>query len=287
MKILEKDTHEAKLLVIGGEEDAEEFARKMICHVRDPLFLPPAGPSAKTLCEGGFGCDISGLVTLQSALMNRTLTAAEITAMIIRTANAILVLEAHLLGDENILLSPERIYVRPGSLEPVFCPAFSAEESFEQRFRPFMRELFLHADTGDPQTLRLASELLKVTLRKQYRMHDLLEMLEKGNGRKVIDGGGTVPAQMTRTLQDKLSEESLSPAPESVPVFRPGHMQDDFPAAQTDRREFCGEEWPDEERPAGPGFFGRIKGLALSAAAWVMGDDEPPSSKTIRFEDHT
>lgn len=266
MNIQEIDTHEAKLLVIGNEEDADGFARKMIGCVRDPLFLPTAGPSAKAYSGDGFGYEISGLVPLPDALKNRALSLEEITAMVIRLGNAILVLEAHMLGDENLLLSPEHVYVRPGSADVTFCPAFSAQESFEERLRPLIREIFLHADAEEPRTLRLASELFKVSLRKHYRMHDLLEVLESG----------------ARPAEDGLPEPVLPEPAAPQPAFLK-------PAAPP----FAFEEWPDEAENASSGdearggLFGKMKEMAAAAVAWVRGDDQIESTSMIRFEDHT
>ena len=277
MNIRETDTHEAKLLVIENEGDAGDFDRKMICHVKDPLFLPAAGPFAKALCEGGFAYDISGLETMEQALGNRVLSSGDILSVTISLNNAILVLEAHLLSDANLLLSPDRIYVRTGPAEPVFCPAFSSEESFEERLRPLIREIFLHADTSDPDTLRLASELLKVSLRKHYRMHDLMAVLENETGKKKTPLPGLL-------------------IPEHDPEK---HASLRGPACEKEKDVF--PVWPEEEEETGGlfsrkqgtdprkenGVFGRLKSAASAALAWVRGDDEITSGDMIVFEDHT
>lgn len=282
MNIQETDTHEAKLLVIEKEGEAGDFDRKMIRHVKDPLFLAPAGPSAKALCEGGFAYDISGLETMEQSLQNRLLSSGDLQSALICLNNAILVLEAHLLSDANLLLSPDRIYVRSGPAEPVFCPAFASEESFEDRLRPLIRELFLHADTSDPHTLRLASELLKVSLRKHYRMHDLMAVLETGTERK------EQPAI-------KLLSEERSGKTEYLSGDTYGGS--DMFSAGTD-----GGDWPGDEEEAGGifgrkkngtvtgkenGIFGKMKAAASAAIAWVRGDDEITSGDMIVFEDHT
>ena len=277
MNIVEKDTHEAKILVIENEESAEDFTRKMICHVKDPLFLPGAGPAAGTICQTGFGYDISRMQPLCEALKNRTLSAGDITAMLIRLGNAILVLEAHLLGDENLLLSPERIYVKPGSVDLSFCPAFPAEESFEERLRPLIQEIFLHADTRDPQTLALASELLKVALRKHYRMHDLMDVLQ--NGARPADGGNTEKEEIK-------SIEETGTVPHLLPKRDHGEAGAPLPSLYDPQfAEYPEMEKADKEEKGG--LFGRIKAMASAVVSWVRGDDEIESTALVTFEDHT
>lgn len=282
MNIQETDTHEAKLLVIEKEGNTGDFDRKMIRHVKDPLFLVPAGPSAKALCEGGLAYDISGLETMEQSLQNRTLSAGDLQSALICLNNAILILEAHLLSDANLLLSPDRIYVRSGSAELIFCPAFASEERFEDRLRPFLKELFLHADTSDPHTLRLASELLKVSLRKYYRMHDLMAVLETGTERKE------------------------QPAIKLLSAERPGKTEyltsDTYGGSDMFSADTDGGDWPGDEEEAGGifgrkkngmvagkenGIFGKMKAAASAAIAWVRGDDEITSGDMIVFEDHT
>ena len=271
MNIVEKDTHEARTLVIGNEGNKEDFSLKMIRHMKDPLFLPPAGPAAAAVCEGGAGFDISGLTTMNAALENRTLSAEEITAMIIRLGNAILILEAHLLGDENILLSPDRIYAKPGSLELLFCPALLSEGNFEERLRPFVREIFLHADTAEPHTLKLASELMKVSLLKHYRMHDLMKVLENG-----------APKENRTEEREEKEERYVFTESPTAKVSRPGRKKE----------EDLLLPWPEEEDPEiteykKNGIFSKIKDLARTAVSWVRGDDEPEMTEELRFEDHT
>lgn len=324
MKILEKDTHEAKLLVIEDGEGTEDFTRKMIRRVKDPLFLPLAGPTAGTLCAEGFGYDISGFVPLSEALENRTLSASEITAVLIRIGNAILLLESHLLGDENLLLSPDRIYVRPDVMEPVFCPSLSAEESFEERLRPLVSELFLHADTEDPPTLKLASELLKISLRKHYRMHDLLEAVENGtaadrlpDGRlpdgclpadRLPDGrlpaAGVIPVQGAFASAGPASKRKYRPLARTVTAWKTDAFsvseQEDVLRDKNSSRvggnaiavlpseEDLFAQWPDESAlEKDHGFVAEMKKYASAVIAWVRGDDEIVSADGIKFEDHT
>lgn len=181
MRITEKNTHEAQYLIVEDDGPADDFEEKMLCHLSDPVLLKTAGPGAAVYTCGSDHCagyDISGLVPMDRALENLSLRTEEMAALLIRLNNAILILEAHLLSDANLILSPDRVYVEPGTLDVAFCPACGREGSFEERVRPFIREIFLHADVNDPVSLRTASRLLKVSMEKQFRMHDLMKVIE-------------------------------------------------------------------------------------------------------------
>ena len=228
MKIMRKNTHETDYLLVLGEAETDEFEEKMLLHLKDSLLLKRACGIPEEALEGedvqtAYGYDISGLKNMREALVNACLKASDLTAVLVRLNNVILTLEAHMLGDGNLLLSPDHIYMKPGVPEPLFCPVKTQEGSFEERIRPLIRELFLHADSRDTATLRMASELLRVSMGKQFRMHDLMAVIESGG---------------------------KDPRPEERPVFLPAGEEDPERRLPGPEEEYLLEEeepQPEEE----------------------------------------
>lgn len=182
MKIYEKETHEAKLLVLEYETGLSELDEKLIDSIESRSLLKPHSRDPEGLVTR---YDISQYETLQEYLINRKLSRTEMIGFLAQLKSVIGVLEDHMLGDSNILLDPPHILIDSMNRKVRFVPARVQEGTFTQRIRPLVEAMFLHADISHPEALYFAAELMKVQLRGNVHLHDLMQLIDPMRGEAV------------------------------------------------------------------------------------------------------
>lgn len=111
-------------------------------------------------------------------LINRKLSRAELVSILAQLKSVITTLEDHMLGDANILLDPEHMYIDKNNRKIRFVPVCSGREEFTSRLRRLTETLFLHTDMEDTESLRFAALMLRISLKENVRLHELMQLVE-------------------------------------------------------------------------------------------------------------
>jgi len=175
VRIYEKDTHQARCLYVENEEQFTSLEGKLIESIDHHNVFRPAGPVTE---EGVFYFDITSCESFSAYLINRKLSRAEIISVLAQLKSVITTMENHMLGDANILLEPEHLYIDKSSRKIRFVPVCRQQADFTVRLRKLTEVLFLHADLEDTESLRFAAMMMRVSLKETVHLYDLMQLVE-------------------------------------------------------------------------------------------------------------
>jgi len=175
LKIYEKDTHEAKYLYVENEEQFNALESHLIENIDNHYILRLNAPVTE---DGIFRFDVTACDPFSAYLINRKLSRAELVSILAQLKSVITTLEDHMLGDANILLDPEHMYIDKNNRKIRFVPVCGGREEFTSRLRRLTEALFLHADLEDTESLRFAALMLKTSLKENVRLHELMQLVE-------------------------------------------------------------------------------------------------------------
>jgi len=175
LKIYDKNTHDIKYLCLEDQEQFSVLESRLIGNIDSHNILRLLAPVGE---DGVFRFDITSCDVFSDYLINRKLTRSELVSILAQLKSVITTLEDHMLGDANILLEPEHMYIEKSSRKLRFVPVCQCSGSFSDRLRRLTDTLFLHADLEDPESLRFAAMLMRVSMNENVRMHDLMQLVE-------------------------------------------------------------------------------------------------------------
>ena len=229
-KISVIDSHNGRSLVIERTGAEDRFEERMILSLDHPSLLKPLPD--RFLCDGSFRYDISGMTSLRENCGKRSLSAPEITSLILRLDETVRYLEDHMLCDSNLLLEPEYIFLDSERL--YFIPAASGGESFSESIQELGKFVFLQSDTENEEAVRLSGGILRAILGGECRMHDLLRVCGKNRQKEEVTKAVVIyPEGNTVTGEYSREEET-----KKLPVFD----QERNPEPKEPKKENTGEE---------------------------------------------
>lgn len=138
-----------------------------------------------------FYYEITSKQPLSRILGNRSIQADEIRCLIIGIFSVLNRMEPYLLGEGNILLNPEYLYVEPDTFRVWLCLIPGLGKNFPEDFSKLLEYLLGCVDHQDKDSVVLAYGLYQETRKANYGLDDIMRLLrqgkiEKGPNRKKV-----------------------------------------------------------------------------------------------------
>lgn len=199
----------------------------------------------KTDNRSRFCYEITSKQPLSRLLETKTVSAAQIRGLLLGIARTLTRMEDYLLTEDQILFSPEYIYVDPEEYEPFLCLIPGRHGNFPQEFSRFLQYLLGKADHEDKEAVVLVYGLYRESLKENYGLDNLLRWLMKENYPKM---GSSGKQENCETIDEETTKS----------------WETGMPAA-SERERSCGSR-PGIGRYLAPG----AGMLLLAAASWLL-----------------
>lgn len=157
----------------------------------------------KTDNRSRFCYEITSKQPLSRLLETKTVNAAQIRGLLLGIARTLTRMEDYLLTEEQILFSPDFIYVDPEEYEPFLCLVPGRHGNFPQEFSRFLQYLLGKADHEDKEAVVLVYGLYRESLKENYGLDNLLRWLMKENYPKM---GSSGPPETCETINEETTE---------------------------------------------------------------------------------
>lgn len=261
MRIYEKDTHEAKYLFVENGEQFTALEGHLIENIDNHYILRLNAPITQ---DGIFRFDVTSCDSFSAYLINRKLSRAELISFLAQLKSVITTMEDHMLGDANILLEPEHMYIDKNNRKIRFVPVCKSREDFSERLRKLTGELFLHADLEDMDSLRFAAMMMQTSLKENVRLHDLMQLVDT---RRIEVPGKTERDGGRRPAREEGADDGRTPERYQGSSIIVSHPQEELTTRLSDEeQEACrrmlrdsGDLTTEKEESGGiRGFFSEI-----------------------------
>lgn len=143
--------------------------------------------------------DITSRQPLDRMFEHRGMSLDEIRALILGIARTLDRMEEYLLNENQVLLTPEYIYVEPENFAPSFCLVPGGDFDFSKELSSLLQYLLGKVDHQNKEAVVVAYGLFQESQKENYGIRDLLKLLntaaEQGEATMVKDtntemGGG-------------------------------------------------------------------------------------------------
>ncbi len=124
-----------------------------------------------------FCYEITSRQPLGRLLENKSIGAEQIRRLLLGIAQTLMRMGDYLLTENQILLRPEYIYVRPEDFQPGLCLLPGSSNDFPQEFSRFLQFLLGKADHQDQEAVVLIYGLYRESLKENYGLDNLLQWL--------------------------------------------------------------------------------------------------------------
>lgn len=174
-------TNESKgrYLNLPVTEEPDEFEMGMLMKICGDTMLSPKLIFNEDKSFMSF--DISDCVSLKQYLAEQPIKEEDIVFFIAQLKNAADITDKFLLGEENLRLNPEMIFVDKISRGFKFCASFSSnmETDENESVKEIMKCFLLAADINDERALKLCVRLYREAERDGCRIFDLINEVLK------------------------------------------------------------------------------------------------------------
>ncbi len=123
--------------------------------------------------------EITSKQPLSRLLEGQSIRAAQIRALVWGIAQALDHMEAYLLSENSVLLTPDYLYVEPENLKVWLCVIPGLERDFPEDYSRFLEYLLGKVDHKDKESVVLAYGLYQETRKENYGMRDILRLAQK------------------------------------------------------------------------------------------------------------
>lgn len=135
-----------------------------------------------------FCYEITSRQPLGRLLETKSINAEQIRTLLLGIARTLSRMEEYLLTEEQILLTPDFIYVDPENFSPELCLMPGRTGDFPRAFSSFLQFLLDKVDHQDKDAVVLIYGLYRESLKENYGLENLLGCLTEGNCPKVERG---------------------------------------------------------------------------------------------------
>jgi len=144
-----------------------------------------------------FCYEITSKQPLGRLLETKSIRAGQIRSLLWGISQTLSRMEEYLLTEEQILLTPDFIYVDPETFRPELCLLPGKEGDFPKEFSEFLQFLLDKVDHQDKEAVVMVYGLYRESLKENYGLDNLLRWLmredspgmEKGKQEEVPDSG--------------------------------------------------------------------------------------------------
>lgn len=136
--------------------------------------------------------DVTDCECFKDSLKTKSLSASMIKKLIIGLNAASKVMSGHLMGEENLLLEPDSIFVDKYDGELRFCAFPFSEINLSEKLEMLMRELLILVDPNDEEAVMLSASLLRTSCFSDCHIYDLMTVLAN-TAQRENDGGLIAP----------------------------------------------------------------------------------------------
>lgn len=163
-----------RYLILPVPENPDELEMGMLMKLSGDAVLSP-----KLLFDEGksyMSFDISDCIGFKGKIAEKTLTESDIVMYVAQLKNAADTLNKYLLGDENLLLDPDVMFVDKISSELKLCAYFSSDIKNEKNtyIRRIAHEFLLGIDINDDKVVRLCMKLYREAQKDECSLFDLI-----------------------------------------------------------------------------------------------------------------
>ncbi len=137
-----------------------------------------------------FYYEITSKQPLSRILENRYIQTKEIRQLILNIFGTLERMESYLLGEENILLDPEYLYIESDSFRTWLCLIPGLKQSFPEAFGKFLEYLLGCVDHQNKDSVVLAYGLYQETRKENYGLEDILRLLQQNYHDNESDSSG-------------------------------------------------------------------------------------------------
>lgn len=205
-----------------------------------------------------FCYEITSRQPLGRLLETKSINAEQIRALLLGIAQTLSRMEEYLLTEEQILLTPDFIYVDPENFSPELCLMPGRTGDFPKEFSSFLQFLLDKVDHQDKDAVVLIYGLYRESLKENYGLENLLKCLTKGNCPNVEYG------KEEKEFEKIENENSRSFREERAAIFEHERRLETEPKSEWKQNRGGDNPFPIRKI----GFWGMIL-PALFGGAWV------------------
>lgn len=167
-----KNESSGKFLIVSSLMDETEFEMEMIENISAKNILKPVYiyEDEKKCCS----YNITGCMSFGDYISEKSFSVDDIRAILIQINNAVKCMLAYLLGEDNLLLRGDCIFVDKVSKSLKFCAYPGSSRSFSWRLGQIMESLLLSVDTEDFEAVNLCVRLYRVAADPESHMYDVI-----------------------------------------------------------------------------------------------------------------
>ena len=198
-----------RYLILPVPDNPDELEMGMLMKLSGDAVITP-----KLLFDGEKSCmsfDISDCISLKGVIADKTLTESDIALYIAQLKNAADTLNNYLLGDENLLLDPDTIFVDKITSELRLCAYFSADikDLRNTYIRQIIHEFLLGIDINNDKAVKLCMRLYREAEKDDCSLFDLVnEVLRDRNTSTILN-------DKPKKAAETVNEEKIYKAPET------------------------------------------------------------------------
>ncbi len=202
-KFINSDSGGRFLNIIPDDKVFENMELRLIDSIAEEHILKPStgiDGENKLLCY-----KLTGLISLEEYLSTVTTGEKEIYAIFSELEKTADILSGYLMGEENILLDKDCIFVDKLDKSLRFCVYPEAEKELAARFRDLIAALIAHTDIEESGVLRQCAAMMKEANKENCRTYDIMDaLLAERMERK---GKETLGAERTKDIKDNAENE--------------------------------------------------------------------------------
>lgn len=127
-----------------------------------------------------FYYDITSMQPLGRLLEQHNISAGELKQLVVGISSTLTHMEAYLLGENQILIQPEYVYVDPENFTLGLCFVPGTDGHFTEELSELFRYILGRVDHQDKNSVVLAYGLYQESLKNNYGIQDLLKLIRPG-----------------------------------------------------------------------------------------------------------
>lgn len=176
--IVERRMKHSYLTIVDMEPEFTHYETKMLLRSQIPGVLP-----CQVMEEDGkikLQYEITRVQVLAAYLEHRCICAAEIEALLLGVDQLLEQMEAHLLSEQLLYLSPESVFinVEDGRFYFIAVPGYAGD--FREALRGLLAYVLKKIDYADRDAVVLAYTLFQESSKEVYGMEELLRIVRQG-----------------------------------------------------------------------------------------------------------
>lgn len=174
-EISTKNDSTGKYLIVPAPEQDTDFEMEMIDNLKDRNILKPiyVYENERKCCS----YNVTGYINFESYMFRESFDLEDIRAIMVQINNAVRRMLDFLLGEENLLIRKDCIFVDVNTRALKFCAYPGNGRNFSNGLKEILQDMLLSVDTNDTDAVNLTVRLYRTACESDSGMYDVINTM--------------------------------------------------------------------------------------------------------------